>query len=519
MNRRSTRGTRSGLRSCSPRSRVRCRRAAMPCVISFLWNAGQKPMRKNAGGRSHLPGKAAARISGSSPPASSRRRRRSARGRACSARRRRSCRDRLPRSRPRARRAGRAPIRARSRRRRTRRAAAAWRRRPRRPSAPSRGCGEHPGQVEHRRRRQLDLAVRGVDVVGLEVDRRTCRRRSRRARSWRDQRRDHRCCAARGAARERSLRSAPTMYAVANASPAPVGSPARARAGTSSACPPQYTVEPARAVGDDDLAHAERRRVAQHLRLFVGELQHPDVAQQFTVEVAVELERPDLAVRGRAPGRRTRRGAAGERGDRLERELVRARAARCAPSADGSSGTSAGPPDVAERVDRHRADVAVVGEREGRPSTCRARSARACRAGRAGGRSVLWSAAAQRATMRAGTRRRCSARAPWYGAAADLRRLARQDVTREVSEQRDHALRSMGLLATTRASAASPKAAAKLGSDAPPQGSACGCACATSSGPPGRPLRIEPLVDDEAGEPRTDHLDAQARHAKTSSRE
>ena len=50
---------------------------------------------------------------------------------------------------------------------------------------------------------------------------------------------------------------------------------------------------PTGAVGDDDLAHAERRRVAQHLRLLVGELQHPDVPQQVTVEVAVELERPD----------------------------------------------------------------------------------------------------------------------------------------------------------------------------------------------------------------------------------
>src|SRR5207245_3092699 len=65
-------------------------------------------------------------------------------------------------------------------------------------------------------------------------------------------------------------------------------------------------------------------------------------------------------------------------------------------------------------------------------------------------------------------------------AAADARRLAWKQVAREVADERDHALASMGLLASTRASAASANAAAKLGSDAPPQGSACGWARATT---------------------------------------
>ena len=57
----------------------------------------------------------------------------------------------------------------------------------------------------------------------------------------------------------------------------------------------------------------------------------------------------------------------------------------------------------------------------------------------------------------------------------------REDIPAEISEERDHALASIALRCTSaRAHAARTKAAAKLGSEAPPHGSACGCRSPTS---------------------------------------
>ena len=49
-----------------------------------------------------------------------------------------------------------------------------------------------------------------------------------------------------------------------------------------------------------------------------------------------------------------------------------------------------------------------------------------------------------------------------------------KQVAGEISEERDHASASMGLRTRLRAATVSRNAAAKLGSEAPPQGSACG---------------------------------------------
>ena len=75
-------------------------------------------------------------------------------------------------------------------------------------------------------------------------------------------------------------------------------------------------------MGDDHLAHAELGRVAEHLGFLVGQLQDPDVPQQVAVEFVVEPQRPDL--RDAHEPLAVERDAAplGERGNRLERELV-----------------------------------------------------------------------------------------------------------------------------------------------------------------------------------------------------
>ena len=80
---------------------------------------------------------------------------------------------------------------------------------------------------------------------------------------------------------------------------------------------------------------------------------------------------------------------------------------------------------------------------------------------------------------RAGVPRRTQRARAVVGAAAGARRLAGEEVAREVAEERDHALASMGLLDSARATTARANAAAKPGNDAPPHGSACGCVCAT----------------------------------------
>jgi len=67
------------------------------------------------------------------------------------------------------------------------------------------------------------------------------------------------------------------------------------------------------------------------------------------------------------------------------------------------------------------------------------------------------------------------------GAASCLGGAAGQEVPREVPDERDHALARIGLLASSRAAAASANAAAKLGIEAPPHGSAWGSVCATRS--------------------------------------
>ena len=183
--------------------------------------------------------------------------------------------------------------------------------------------GDEPRQVERRRGRRRRTARRPrLDLVGLEVDR-------ERARGRGDER-DHR--ASSDATTAVARRAAP-----AGAKPAlraddvrgrervaGAGRIARrsARAGTSRACR-RVDGRAARAVRDEHLAHAERRGVAEHLCLLVGELQHPDVPQQLAVEVVVELAaaRPRGTRTSPCPSRR--RGGARERGERLGRELVR----------------------------------------------------------------------------------------------------------------------------------------------------------------------------------------------------
>src|SRR5207247_2484064 len=89
---------------------------------------------------------------------------------------------------------------------------------------------------------------------------------------------------------------------------------------------------------------------------------------------------------------------------------------------------------------------------------------------------------------------------------------ARLQVAREIPQERDHALARIGLRATTRARVASANAAAKLGREAPPHGSACGCVCAAidvhQSGPTGasrwqrqKPASSAPAVDTAATPP------------------
>jgi hypothetical protein len=136
-------------------------------------------------------------------------------------------------------------------------------------------------------------------------------------------------------------------------------------------------------------------------------------------------------------------------------------------------------PGVAQSLDGHRPPIALVGEREGG-----GRFARDV----ANGRAEADQRREQRVAVGGGAARDDASRdaealqraRAVVGTASDAGRSIREQVAREISDERDHALASMTLLRTAeRASAASTNAAAKLGSDAPPQGSACGCVCPT----------------------------------------
>ena len=233
-----------------------------------------------------------------------------------------------------------------------------------------------------------------------------------------------------------------------------------------------------RAVRDDHLADTQRADVADHLRFLLGELQHPDVAQQVAVEVVVQLQRADLRhaheplpVVGDA-------AAARERGQGRDRELVARERRHVRPTRRVERREVGRAPGIAERVDAHLAPVAVVGERERRGRLAR---------DEADGSPEPHERRQQLVAVARGTTRDHARGHPQplqctrtvVGAAADPWSGARQDVEREVPDQRDHALASMGLLESARARAASPNATRKLGSDAPPHGSACGLVCAT----------------------------------------
>ena len=105
----------------------------------------------------------------------------------------------------------------------------------------------------------------------------------------------------------------------------------------------------ARAVGDEQLANAERERVAEHLGLLLAQLEHPDVAQHLRVEVGVELEQagragPDEPLpveREPSPASRGGERLGGEVGSRERRR--RAPSARRPASAGTSSGSQVSP--------------------------------------------------------------------------------------------------------------------------------------------------------------------------------
>ncbi len=231
---------------------------------------------------------------------------------------------------------------------------------------------------------------------------------------------------------------------------------------------------------DEHLTNAERGRVAEDLGLLVGELEHPDVAQELAIEVVVEAQRPDLARTHQPLPVERHAPAPCERNDRLERPFAANEWRDVDPAARRKLRDVARLPDIAERLDRHRAHVTVVreGERAGRFAVDVARRRAEAHERREQRLAVLERAAGDHACGHAQPLQGAGA---VEGAAADLRRPAGQEVPREISDERDHALARIGLLATSRAAAASANAAAKLGIDAPPHGKACGWVCATRS--------------------------------------
>ena len=174
----------------------------------------------------------------------------------------------------------------------------------------------------------------------------------------------------------------------------------------------------------------------------------------------------------------------------------------------GSGGQVAGLPRVADRVEPHAAHVAVVVDRADRRRRSRDQPNR--RAEPDERRQEL--VAVLRRAPRDDPRRHAQ-QLQRAGAVvrptAGRRRPVGEDVATQVAEKRNHAPASIALRCTSaRAHTARTNAAAKLGSEAPPHGRACGCRWPTSLVHQLGPVRIQPLVDAEAGQPRHDHLES-----------
>ena len=447
------------------------------------------------------------------PRAPSRRRRRRARRRAGCARRRRACRDRPPpiatarpggRPRPDSRQVAPPSCETSSGGRASTTATTV---------EPAAAAATHPRQVERAARARGSNGSSRQHLLRVEVDREGSggggdeRDHSRPASTDADDRRR----APRGGGRRRARSSAPRRRRSQNASPAPVGSAPSANAGTSLGAARPRRRRAARAVGDEHLGHRERRRVAEHLGLLVAQLQHPHVAQHAPDRSPRRAgARPCARARTRPwPSKESRRprasaarvsagkSRAGERRDvhpphrlgqhrhvvgqprcrraaSISHLAVLAVVARCAKLAVAVPGTYSH--RRPERDERRQQLVAVgVGA--------------ACVDARLGPQVLERSGGVERG-------------------AADPRRLPREEVAREVSEQRDHALASMGLRATSRARAARPNAAseARQRRAAPRQRVRIGVL--DEPRPPRRPVRVEPLVDAEAGEPGEQELGA-----------
>ena len=278
----------------------------------------------------------------------------------------------------------------------------------------------------------------------------------------------------------------PAMYDVANASPAPVALTSSGRAGTNSFAPCSRRSSLAQpCVTRTSLPRVpSRRRRSRPPRPRVSAPR--DAAARPGRSRRPGASGPSSGARTRPCASKDTRNAARAR-PASRRETRRERAARRAPSVRPAARRHrrasrcrrppppASPELAVERERKVAVDVALQA-RHGRAELDERRQERVAVVGRA---------------ARDDARRRAQ---PAQGACAVIRAAAGtrnavgEQVAREVADQRDHARTSSGpLRETRRASTASPKATAKLGSDAPPHGSACGWVRATTSGPPAGP--------------------------------
>ena len=226
---------------------------------------------------------------------------------------------------------------------------------------------------------------------------------------------------------------------------------------------------------------AERGEVAEHLGLGLGDLQDRDGAEDRRIEVGVEPQRADLG-HAHQPLRVVRDAvAAGQRGERPRRK-VGAGERRDVDPADArrQRGQVAGLPRVADRLEPHVPLVAVVVDRADRRRSARDAAHRRAEPDERRQQLVAVGRRAPRDDARGDAQPLQRAGAVVRPAAGRGRPVG-EDVAAEISEKRDHAPASIALRCTSaRAHSARTKAAAKLGSEAPPHGSACGCRCATS---------------------------------------